>query len=107
MTICCGLLSWRPKTALRPRSGARIPAGLPVFVAAMNQKAMELGMFRTRFVDSSGLSSDNVSTAEDLAKMVAAAHTYPLIQQFTTLTQHAVHFDASGRHLLSATPTGS
>ncbi len=60
------------------------PGGSRAFVAAMNQKAVELGMWRTRFVDGTGLSSDNVSTAQDLTKMVAAAHQYPLIRDFTT-----------------------
>ena len=69
----------------------RTPAALQAFVAAMNRKAPDLGMTRTRFVDSSGLSSDNVSTAEDLAKMVTAAHRYPLIQEYTTTTEHVVH----------------
>jgi serine-type D-Ala-D-Ala endopeptidase (penicillin-binding protein 7) len=70
--------------------GRSYPGGLPAFVVAMNQKAAELGMTRTRFVDSSGLSSDNVSTAQDLAKMVTAAYRYPLIQDFTTSTGHVI-----------------
>ena len=78
--------------------GRSYPGGIHAFVAAMNQKAMNLGMARTRFVDSSGLSSDNVSTAEDLAKMVTAAHRYPLIQEYTTSTGHAVR-TGNGRML--------
>lgn len=66
------------------------PGGTQAFVAAMNQKAIELGMWRTRFVDGTGLSSDNVSTAADLAKMVSAAHRHPLIREFTTDSTHAV-----------------
>ncbi len=62
------------------------PGGTRGFVAAMNQKAIELGMWQTRFVDGTGLSSDNVSTAQDLTKMVAAAYGYPLIREFTTDT---------------------
>ena len=62
------------------------PGGNPAFVAAMNQKAIELGMWRTRFVDGTGLSSENVSTAQDLGKMVVAAYGYPLIREFTTHT---------------------
>jgi serine-type D-Ala-D-Ala endopeptidase (penicillin-binding protein 7) len=62
------------------------PGGTTGFVAAMNQKAIELGMWHTRFVDGTGLSSDNVSTAQDLTKMVAAAYDYPLIREFTTDT---------------------
>jgi D-alanyl-D-alanine endopeptidase (penicillin-binding protein 7) len=74
------------------------PGGTWAFVRAMNRKADELDMHRTRFVDSTGLSSENVSTAEDLAKMVTAAYRYPLIQQYTTLTEHAVALN-SGRVL--------
>lgn len=62
------------------------PGGSKAFVAAMNQKAVELGMWRTQFVDGTGLSSENVSTAQDLVKMVTAAHNYPLIRDFTTAT---------------------
>lgn len=78
--------------------GRAYPGGLPGFVAAMNRKATELGMTRTRFVDSTGLSSDNVSTAQDLARMVTAAYRYPLIQEYTTLPSHAVR-TAEGRVL--------
>jgi D-alanyl-D-alanine endopeptidase (penicillin-binding protein 7) len=81
------------------------PGGLPAFVNAMNQKAFELGMLQTRFVDSTGLSSDNVSTAEDLAKMVTAAYTYPLIQQYTTSTEHSVR-SAHGRLLRYSNSNG-
>ena len=51
--------------------GRAYPGGSEAFVAAMNRKAVELGMFNTRFVDPTGLSSENVSTAEDLVKMAA------------------------------------
>lgn len=71
------------------------PGGTSAFVAAMNQKAVELGMWRTRFVDGTGLSSDNVSTAQDLTKMVAAAYQYPLIRDFTT--DSGVTIQANGR----------
>jgi len=66
------------------------PAGFAEFVTAMNHKAAALGMQRTHFVDSTGLSSENVSTAADLAKMVMAAYAYPLIREFTTATSHDV-----------------
>jgi len=49
------------------------PGGTVVLVAAMNAKARVLGMQNTRFFDPTGLDSDNVSTAQDLVKMVAAA----------------------------------
>ena len=60
------------------------PGGFSAFVAAMNRKAESLGMSHTRFVDSTGLNSNNVSTAQDLVKMVNAAHAYPLIRDMTT-----------------------
>lgn len=48
-------------------------------IAAMNKKAEDLGMYKTTFVDPTGLMNDNVSTAEDLIKLVKAASTYPVI----------------------------
>jgi len=66
------------------------PGETRAFVAAMNQKAIELDMLRTRFVDGTGLSSENVSTAQDLARLVVAAHGYPLIREFTTAPAYAV-----------------
>ena len=50
--------------------GRNYPGGLPAFVARMNAKARALGMKNTHFVDSSGLSGKNVSTAEEFAKLV-------------------------------------
>ena len=66
------------------------PGGTPAFVAAMNRKAAELGMWRTRFVDGTGLSHGNVSNAQDLSRLVSAAHRHPLIREYTTDTQHTV-----------------
>lgn len=70
--------------------GRAYPGGSEAFIAAMNRKAVELGMFSTRFVDSTGLSSDNVSTAEDLVKMVKGAYQYPIIRETTTTPAHEV-----------------
>ena len=66
------------------------PGGTPAFVAAMNRKAAELGMWRTRFVDGTGLSHGNVSSAQDLSRLVGAAYRHPLIREYTTDTQHTV-----------------
>lgn len=63
--------------------GRHYPGGLPAFVAAMNDKARALGMTSTRFVDPTGLSSSNVSSARDLARMVRIAYAYPLIRQYS------------------------
>jgi len=66
------------------------PGGPTAMVAAMNAKAHVLGMENTKFFDPTGLDSDNVSTAQDLVKMVAAARSYTLIHQYTTSTSHSV-----------------
>jgi D-alanyl-D-alanine endopeptidase (penicillin-binding protein 7) len=66
------------------------PGGRPAFVAAMNRKAQSLGLVDTHFEDSTGLTSANVSSARDLVKMVAAAHQYPLIREFTTTAEYDV-----------------
>jgi serine-type D-Ala-D-Ala endopeptidase (penicillin-binding protein 7) len=73
------------------------PGGTAAFVAAMNEKARALGMTDTRFIDPTGLSSSNVSTAQDLARMVRAAHEYPLIRQYSTRDSATVQ--ALGRSL--------
>jgi D-alanyl-D-alanine endopeptidase (penicillin-binding protein 7) len=77
--------------------GRTFPGGLDVFVAAMNAKAQALGMADSRFVDPTGLSSNNVSSARDLARMVGAAHEYPLIRQYSTRESATVQ--AFGRPL--------
>src|SRR4051812_4130267 len=64
--------------------GRTYPEGLDSFVVAMNQKAAELGMTDSRFVDPTGLSAGNVSSARDLAKLVRAAHGYDAIREYST-----------------------
>lgn len=73
------------------------PGGMPAFLAAMNVKAQSLGMRDTRFEDPTGLTSSNVSTAHDLAKMVSAAYRYPLIREFSTTSDATV--EVGGRQL--------
>lgn len=75
--------------------GRHYPGGIQAFVDAMNAKARELGMNDTHYVDSSGLSSRNVSSARDLAKLVAAAHQEPLLREYSTTPNSIVK--ASGR----------
>jgi D-alanyl-D-alanine endopeptidase (penicillin-binding protein 7) len=60
------------------------PGGVPAFVDAMNRKARELGMDHSHFADPTGLLSENVSTAEDLTRMVNAAYQYKLIREYST-----------------------
>lgn len=66
------------------------PRGRHAFYANMNTKAHLLGMKHTRFVEATGLDSDNVSTAEDLVKLVNASFSYPLIRAITTTTSYEV-----------------
>lgn len=63
------------------------PGGTLAFVAAMNNKAKDLGLTHTTFVDPTGLYSSNVSTAQELAVMVRHAATYPDIQRLSTATE--------------------
>ncbi len=77
--------------------GRHYPGGLPACVAAMNAKAKALGMLDTHYVDSTGLSSQNVASAQDLARLVSAAYSQPLIRQFSTDTKYAV--SPGGRRL--------
>lgn len=70
--------------------GRHYPGGLEAFVAAMNRKAIELGMPATRYVEPTGLSSRNQSSARDLATLVKAAHHYPLIRELSTSPEHQV-----------------
>ncbi len=77
----------RAATAL----GRTYPGGMDKFVLGMNTKAVALGMSNSHFSDPAGLHSDNVATARDLSKMVAAASTYSLITQSTTTLRQEVH----------------
>lgn len=78
--------------------GRHYPGGLPAFVAAMNAKARALGMTNTRFSDSTGLSSQNVASAHDLARLVVAAYQYPVIREYSTDPEYAVN---TGRYQLN------
>jgi len=70
--------------------GRHYPGGLPAFVQAMNRKARQLGMFNSRFEEPTGLSSNNVSTANDLARMVMASGAYPEIRIYSTTSSASV-----------------
>jgi D-alanyl-D-alanine endopeptidase (penicillin-binding protein 7) len=79
--------------------GRNFPGGLAAFVDAMNAKALELGLTHTRFVDPSGLAPDNVSSAGDLGKLVAAAAGYELIREYSTTEAVNVTLPDSKRKL--------
>ncbi len=71
--------------------GRTYPGGLQAFVEAMNAKARELGMSRTFYVDPTGLSSYNQSTAEDLVKLVGYAYNYyPTIRHITSTGEYSL-----------------
>ena len=75
------------------------PGGTEACVKAMNAKAVKLGMSHSHFTDPTGLSSDNMSTAKDLVKMVKAASEYPLIREFSTTPNAVVDVPPTGRTL--------
>ncbi|MGL5522368.1 MAG: D-alanyl-D-alanine endopeptidase [Aeromonas veronii] len=78
------------------------PGGQRAFVEAMNAKARMLGMWNTRYADSTGLNPRNVSTAQDLAKLAAAAASYPLIRQYSTDEQSYVRTNKRQLHYLNS-----
>jgi D-alanyl-D-alanine endopeptidase (penicillin-binding protein 7) len=60
------------------------------FVVKMNEKSKELGLAETHFVDPAGLSSENVSTARELAQILKAAKAYPVIQKYMEMSSYRV-----------------
>ncbi|MBX9870017.1 MAG: D-alanyl-D-alanine endopeptidase [Burkholderiaceae bacterium] len=71
--------------------GRNYPGGIAAFVAAMNAKAAQLGMHDTHYVDSSGLSSQNVASAQDLVKLINVAYKFPLIREYSTDSKYVVN----------------
>ncbi len=70
--------------------GRTYPGGMSTFVGAMNAKAQLLGMHDTRYVEPTGLSSDNRSSAHDLALLVRAASLHPLLRELSTSPEAVV-----------------
>lgn len=68
------------------------PGGYDAFIRAMNAKAKSLGMTHTRYVEPTGLSIENVSTARDLTKMLIASKQYPLLGQLSTTKEDMATF---------------
>ena len=77
--------------------GRNYPGGIEPFVVAMNKKARELGMHDTRYVEPTGLSSSNQSSAQDLSRLVRAAFMHPIIRNLSTSPEAMVPV---GRHQL-------
>jgi D-alanyl-D-alanine endopeptidase (penicillin-binding protein 7) len=70
--------------------GRHYPGGMEAFVTAMNHKAEELGMTDTHYVEPTGLSSRNQSSARDLATLVKAAYEHQIIRDLSTTPEHQV-----------------
>ena len=68
------------------------PGGYDAFIRAMNAKAKALGMNNTHYVEPTGLSINNVSTARDLTKLLIASKQYPLIGQLSTTREEMATF---------------
>ena len=84
--------------------GRHYPGGIGAFVAAMNRKAEDLGMKDTHYVEPTGLSSQNRSTAADLALLVREADKNEMIRSLSTSPEAAV---SVGSRLLSFRNTNS
>jgi serine-type D-Ala-D-Ala endopeptidase (penicillin-binding protein 7) len=70
--------------------GRTYPGGLATFVGLMNAKAKALGMSDTRYVEPTGLSSRNQSSARDLATLVSTAYNDPVLRELSTSPSHVV-----------------
>lgn len=68
------------------------PSGYDAFIRAMNNKAHELGMTHTHYVEPTGLSIENVSTARDLSRLLIATKRYPLLGQLSTTHEDMATF---------------
>lgn len=75
------------------------PGGYDAFIEAMNSRALELGMVNTAFVDPTGLSARNRSTAADLVRLVRAVSKYPQISDYSTTRYFTAHFRQPRYHL--------
>lgn len=78
--------------------GRHYPGGLPAFTRAMNDKARALGMRQTHFVEPTGLNSQNVSSPQDLVKLLQATAQHPIIHRYTTSEHYSVQ-PSRGREL--------
>ena len=74
------------------------PAGFEGFVELMNQKALELGMYNTHYVDPTGIYNDNKSTAEDLVKLLRAVRDRPMIGRFSTEVRYKKELTIRQKH---------
>lgn len=71
--------------------GRTHPQGLQTFVQMMNDKAHLLGMAETHYVEPTGLSSKNQSSAHDLAILTDAASQVPVLRELSTSPSRMVY----------------
>jgi D-alanyl-D-alanine endopeptidase (penicillin-binding protein 7) len=88
-----------------------VPAG---FVARMNEKAIELGLQNTSYADPSGLDADNVSSAYDMARLIAYASSDERISEImrkpeatVMLSRRPVHIHSTNQLLSRADMEGN
>ena len=65
----------------------KYPGGKPKCIRDMNEKAIAINMPNTKFVEASGLSPMNISTAKDLLELTLAASYYPEIVEASKTSQ--------------------
>ena len=74
------------------RALARVsPQGSTGFIDRMNAKAIELGLDSTHYADPSGLLSDNVSSAFDMARLISHASADERISSIMRMPEYTVH----------------
>ncbi|WP_291089119.1 serine hydrolase [Hydrogenophaga sp.] len=78
--------------------GRTYPGGLSEFVRLMNNKARQLGMSDTRYVEPTGLSSLNQSSARDLATLVSVAYERPILRSLSTSPGHEIELGRRTLH---------
>ncbi len=85
------------------RALARVSSyGSQGFIERMNEKAIELGLENTSYADPSGLLSANVSSAYDMARLIAAVS---VDQRIADVMQKQNHSFNVGRRVISVNST--
>jgi D-alanyl-D-alanine endopeptidase (penicillin-binding protein 7) len=80
---------------------------LPDCVVKMNDKALELGMFNTKYVEPTGLDRENVSTAHDLLKLALVAMSNPVIQSLSSMPQAEIYTNGKSIKINNTNPLTS
>jgi D-alanyl-D-alanine endopeptidase (penicillin-binding protein 7) len=75
------------------------PGGEDAIFKAMNNKARDLGMTQTRFTDASGLHNGNISTANDLVRLVNETQKHPQFETMTATPSFRITNRATGREI--------